>query len=55
MAAGDAAGFQFALDVLERETVLRTEMMQSLRSQFPELKGSDEDTIKAFLKARSGN
>ena len=55
MAAGDAAGFQFALDALERETVLRTEMMQALRSQFPELKGSDEDTIKAFLKARSGN
>jgi hypothetical protein len=55
MAAGDSVGFQYALRVIAPKGGTRLDMIQSLKRQFPELKGADDDAITVFVKARTGN
>jgi hypothetical protein len=56
MAAGSAAGFQFALQALEKNGFIltRRDVLQMVREQFRELWSSDDDTVVAFVKQRAG-
>lgn len=55
MAAGDPAGFQYALSVMDQKGALRTDIVEAMKNRFPELKDANDDTIRSFLKARAGN
>jgi hypothetical protein len=55
MAIGDAAGFRFAAQSIEQKGVSRFDMIQALKSQFPELKTANDDTIAAFDKKLAGS
>jgi len=55
MAIGDPAGFQFAARAIERKDLSRVDMIQALRSQFPELNSASEDAIAAFARERAGS
>ena len=54
MAAGDPAGFQYALQAIEDKGVSRIDIIQALKAQFPELKTADDEAILAFVKERAG-
>jgi hypothetical protein len=55
MAIGEPEGFRYALGQLNIQGGLRTAMIQSLKSQFPELRDSSDDAIVSFVKSRVGN
>jgi hypothetical protein len=55
MAAGDAAGFQFAVRAIATKGAPRSYMLQALKNRFPELKAADDGAIASFIKARAGN
>lgn len=52
MAANDPAGFAFAEQALTARGSNHFDIMQQLRSQFPELANADEATLLAFVRAR---
>ncbi|MGD0499669.1 MAG: hypothetical protein ABSC23_14675 [Bryobacteraceae bacterium] len=54
MAIGDPAGFQFAARSIEQKGVSRFDMIQTLKSQFPELSTANDDAIAAFARKRAG-
>lgn len=55
MAIGDPAGFQFAARSIEQKGVSRFDMIQALKSQFPELNTANDDVIAAFARKRAGS
>jgi hypothetical protein len=48
------SGFAFVADAIERNRFYKGEMIQFVRDRFPELRGSDEMAVLAFLKRRAG-
>jgi hypothetical protein len=55
MAIGDRAGFQFAARSIEQKSISRFDMIQALKSQFPELKTANDDAVAAFARKRDGS
>jgi hypothetical protein len=55
MAIGNPSGFQFAARSIERKDVSRLDMIQVLKSQFPELNTANDDAIAAFARKRAGS
>jgi hypothetical protein len=55
IAAGDPAGFQFAVRAIEQKSASSFDMVQALKSHFPELKTAKDDAIIAFAKQRAGS
>jgi hypothetical protein len=51
--AGDPAGFQYALRVLQQRGAERMDMVEVLKSQFPELKSAGEEALLAFVTQHS--
>ena len=55
IAADDPAGFQFAAQAIEQNRVSRSDMIQALKSRFPELKAANDDAVLAFARERAGS
>lgn len=55
MKAAVPEGFRYALEQIAPGNPYRLDMLQALRDQFPELKGSSDTAAAEFLKARAGN
>ena len=53
VAAGDRAGFQYALRVLQQRGAERMDMVEVLKSQFPEMKSAGDETLLAFVTQHS--
>jgi len=51
-AAGHATGFRFIGDSIENNRPYRSEMVQFVRDQFPELRSADETAIGKFIRSR---
>ena len=54
IAIGEPAGFQFVVRAIEQKNVSRFEMIQFMKSQFPELQTANDDGIAAFARDRAG-
>jgi hypothetical protein len=55
IAIGDPAGFQYAVRAIEQKGIPRIDIMQVLKSQFPELNSASEEAIVAFARTRAGS
>jgi hypothetical protein len=54
IAIGEPAGFQFVVRAIEQKNISRFEMIQFMKSQFPELKTANDDAIASFARQRAG-
>jgi hypothetical protein len=54
MSIGNPAGFQFAARSIEQKSFWRLDMIQALKSQFPELNTASDDAVAAFARKRAG-
>ena len=54
IAVDDSSGFLFAARAIEQKGASRFDMIQILKSRFPELDGSNDDAIAAFARKRAG-
>jgi hypothetical protein len=55
IAIGNPAGFQYAVRAIEQKGASRIDIIQILKSQFPELNSASEEAIVAFARARAGS
>jgi hypothetical protein len=55
IAIGDPAGFQYAVRAIEQKGIPRIDIIQILKSQFPELNSASEEAIVAFARTRAGS
>jgi hypothetical protein len=51
---GDPAGFQYAVRAIEQKGASRIDIIQILKSQFPELNSASEEALAAFARKRAG-
>lgn len=50
--AGRKSGFTFIAQAIEQNRFYRAEMVRFIQERFPDLRGSDDSKVLAFLKAR---
>ncbi len=50
--AGRSSGFAFVAAAIEQKKLFAREMIQYVQERFPELRGADDATVLAFLRAR---
>jgi hypothetical protein len=50
--AGRASGFAFVAEAIQDKKVYAREMAQFVRDRFPELRGSSDDAVLAFVRSR---
>ena len=52
MVAERASGYRFAAAAIEENATYKSEMVQTARERFPELRGATEAEIARFLRGR---